>query len=88
MLRMALLQGTLDPTSDDTVEKLMQQLLWRELDDLNLWILLKDLKGINDIYHSQLPPLKKKKQLFWKEFYSWKMTNFHFSWTWYKRKRW
>ena len=36
MLRMALLQGTLDPTSDDTVEKLMQQLLWRELDDLKL----------------------------------------------------
>ena len=27
MLRMALLQGTLDPNSDDTVEKLMQQFL-------------------------------------------------------------
>jgi len=31
MLRMALLQGTLDPTSDDTVEKLMQQLWQREI---------------------------------------------------------
>lgn len=31
MIRMALLQGKLDPTSDDTVEKLMQQLWQREI---------------------------------------------------------